>query len=188
MTRSSFSCSSLIKVPVLETERLKLRGHRLDDFVKCAAMWADPVVTRFIGGKPLSEEEAWTKFLRYAGHWSLLGFGYWVVEEKATGKFVGEIGFADYKRDLQPSLKGAPEIGWVLATAFHGRGYATEAVRAVVEWGGAHFEQARTSCIIAPDNLASIRVAEKCGYRQSQLATYKGHPVLIFVREAKSSV
>jgi len=188
MTRSSFSCSSLIKVPVLETERLKLRGHRLDDFVKCAAMWADPVVTRFIGGKPLSEEEAWTKFLRYAGHWSLLGFGYWVAEEKATGKSVGEIGFADYKRETEPSLKGTPEIGWVLASAFHGKGYATEAVRAVVEWGDSHFERARTSCIIAPDNLASIRVAEKCGYRQSQLATYKGHSVLIFVREAKSSL
>jgi RimJ/RimL family protein N-acetyltransferase len=182
------SFPSLVAVPSLETERLKLRGHRLDDFVGCAEMWADATVTRFIGGKPLSEEEAWTKFLRYAGHWSLLGFGYWVVEEKATGKFVGEIGFADYKRYIELSLSGAPEIGWVLATAFHGKGYATEAARAVVEWGDSHFEQANTFCIIAPDNLASMRVAEKCGYRQSHLATYKGHSVLIFVRGVKSSL
>ena len=103
------------EVPDLETARLKLRGHRLDDFLHSAAMWADPNVTRYIGGKPLTEEEAWTKFLRYAGHWRLLGFGYWAVEERVTGSFVGELGFADYKRDLQPSLNGAPEIGWVLA-------------------------------------------------------------------------
>jgi RimJ/RimL family protein N-acetyltransferase len=184
MKRSSFTA----EVPILETERLKLRGHRVEDFADCAAMWADAAVTRFIGGKPLGEEEAWTKFLRYAGHWALLGFGYWVAEEKATGKFVGEIGFADYKREIEPSLKGTPEIGWVLASAFHGRGYATEAVRAVVEWGDRTLEKARTACIIAPENLASIRVAEKCGYRQSQVTTYKGHDVLMLVREAKSSL
>jgi RimJ/RimL family protein N-acetyltransferase len=197
MSGSCFS-SSGFEVPVLETERLRLRGHRLDDFVYCAAMWADAEVTRFIGGKPLSDEEAWTKFLRYAGHWSLLGFGYWAAEEKATGKFAGEIGFADFKREIEPSLRGVPEIGWVLASAFHGKGYATEAVRAVVEWGDRYFikrhleqphaEQGRTACIIAPDNLASIRVAEKCGYGQSQLTTYRGHAVLMFVREAKPSL
>jgi len=148
-------------------------------------MWADPAVTRFIGGKPLSEEESWTKFLRYAGHWSLLGFGYWAVEEKSSGNFVGEIGFADYKRELEPSLRGIPEIGWVLATAAHGKGYATEAVCAAIQWGDAHFDCANTACIIAPDNLASIHVAEKCGYRKPQAATYKGHATLMFVRERK---
>ncbi len=146
-------------------------------------MWSDPDVTRYIGGKPLTEEESWTKFLRYVGHWSLLGFGYWAVEEKATGKFVGEIGFADYKRDLQPSLEGIPEIGWVLASQAHGKGYATEAVRGVTAWGDAHFGLARTACIIAPDNAASIRVAVKCGYREWQRTTYHGHPTLMFVRE-----
>lgn len=172
-----------VQVPTLETERLKLRGHRLDDFKHCAAMWADPNVTRFIGGKPLSEEESWRRMLGYIGHWSLLGFGYWMAEEKATGKFVGEIGFADYKRDLEPSLKGTPEIGWVLASQAHGRGYATEAVRAAVDWGDAHFPKARTACIIAPENVASVRVAVKCGYREFARATYKAHPTVVYVRE-----
>jgi RimJ/RimL family protein N-acetyltransferase len=171
------------KVPILETERLTLRGHRLVDFVQCAAMWADPQVTRYIGGKPLTEEEAWTRLLRYAGHWALLGFGYWVAEENATGSFVGEIGFADYKRDLQPSLKGVPEVGWVLASPAQGKGYATEAVRAVVAWGDEHFSPARTACIIAPENVASIRVAVKCGYREFKTTSYKGRPTLMFVRE-----
>src|SRR5215467_762183 len=99
---------SVVEVPILETERLRLRGHHLDDFPHSAALWADPKVTRHIGGKPFTEEETWTRFLRCIGHWSLLGFGYWVVAEKATGTFVGEVGFADYKRDLKPSLKGIP--------------------------------------------------------------------------------
>jgi len=182
------SFHSPVEVPVLETERLKLRGHRVDDFVHCAAMWADPNVTRYIGGKPLTEEESWTRLLRYVGHWALLGFGYWVAEDKATGNFVGEIGFADYKRELEPSLKGVPEIGWVLASQAHARGYATEAVRAAVEWGDAHFQSARTACIIAPENLMSIRVAVKCGYREFGRATYKGHPTLLFVREPSASL
>src|SRR5712664_1980914 len=100
-------------VPILGTERLKLRGHRVDDFIHCAAMWADPVVIRHTVGKPLTEEESWTRLLRYVGHWALLGFGYWVVEEKATGNYLGEAGFAEHQRDLQPSIKSIPEICWV---------------------------------------------------------------------------
>jgi RimJ/RimL family protein N-acetyltransferase len=176
------SLHSSAQVPVIETERLKLRPHRLDDFIPCSAMWADSVVTRYIGGKPLSGEESWARLLRYVGHWSLLDFGYWVIEEKATGTFAGEIGFADYKRNLEPSLDGAPEIGWVVASKFHGKGYATEAVRAAVTWGDKHFERSRTACLIHPENLPSIRVAEKCGYRESHQATYKGQPTTVFIR------
>jgi RimJ/RimL family protein N-acetyltransferase len=62
----------------------------------------------------------------------LLGFGYWVIEDKATGRFVGEVGFADYKRDMESPVKEAPEIGWVLAADAHGSGYATEAARAAI--------------------------------------------------------
>jgi RimJ/RimL family protein N-acetyltransferase len=160
-------------------------------------MWADPKVTQHIGGKPLTEEECWTRLLRYVGHWALLGFGYWVVEEKATGNFVGETGFADYKRDLGPTLKGVPEIGWAFASQAQGKGYATEAVRAAVAWGDVHFSSSsfssgrtgtRTACIIAPGNVASIRVAVKCGYRELGCTTYKGHPTLMFVREAGASL
>jgi len=170
-------------VPVLETERLKMRGHCIEDFSHSAAMWADPEVTRHIRDNPFTEEETWTRFLRYVGHWVLLGFGYWVVEERDTGRFVGEVGFADYRRDLQPSLTGVPEVGWVLASHAHGRGYATEAVRRVTAWGDAHFGAIRTACIIDPGNLSSIRVAVKCGYREDQLTTYKGQPIMLLVRE-----
>jgi RimJ/RimL family protein N-acetyltransferase len=174
-------------VPILETERLRLRGHRLDDFSDSFAMWSDAGVTRHILDQPMTEETCWSRFLRYAGHWALLGFGYWVAEEKETGRFVGEIGFADYRREIQPSLQGLPEIGWVLAAHAHGKGYATEAVRAATAWGDIHFAVSRTACIIAPGNIASVRVAAKCGYRESQRTTYHGHATVIFVREARDT-
>jgi RimJ/RimL family protein N-acetyltransferase len=170
------------EVPIVETKRLRMRGHRLDDFSDCAAMWADPIVTRHIGGKLFSEEETWARFLRYLGHWLLMGFGYWAIEEKETGSFVGELGFADFKRDIEPSIKGVPELGWVLASRVHGKGYATEAVRAALAWGESHFAKARTVCMIHPQNLASIRVAEKCGYKEFQRTTYKGHATILFAR------
>jgi RimJ/RimL family protein N-acetyltransferase len=169
-------------VPIVETERLKLRGHSLDDFSACAAMWADPVVTRHIGGRPFAEDESWTRLLRYVGHWALLGFGYWVVEEKTTGDFIGEVGFAEYKRNVEHWPQGAPEIGWVFVSRSHGNGYATEAIRAVVAWGDQHFGTRQTGCIIQPENLASIRVAEKCGYRKLREVVHRGQATLIFVR------
>jgi RimJ/RimL family protein N-acetyltransferase len=118
--------------------------------------------------------------LRYAGHWPLLGFGYWLVEERETGEFVGEVGFADFKRDMQPSLGPVPELGWVLAPAKQGNGYATEAAHAALGWAREHFGSGNFACIINPENLASIKVARKCGFEEKQLVTYKGRPVIIF--------
>ena len=169
-------------VPVIETARLKLRRHRVDDFSDCAAMWADAGVTRYIGGKPFTGEEVWARLLRYVGHWTLLGYGFWAIEEKATGAFAGELGFADCKRDIEPSLGDAPELGWALAPGVHGKGYATEAVRAALAWGEARWASARTVCLIHPENARSIRVAEKCGFREFQRTTYKGQPTILFDR------
>jgi RimJ/RimL family protein N-acetyltransferase len=170
-------------VPVIETERLVMRGHRLGDFDDSAALWADPEVTRFIGGKPQTREEAWTRLLRYIGHWSVMGYGYWVVTERASGRFVGEVGFAEYRRAMEPSIEGTPEIGWVVAGWARGRGFATEAVRGAVSWGEARFgRDQRTVCIIAPGNLVSIRVAEKCGYQRIGEASFHGQPTLLFAR------
>jgi RimJ/RimL family protein N-acetyltransferase len=169
------------KIPIVETERLILRGHRPDDFENCVALWADPVVTRYIGGKPFSAEEVWARLLRYVGHWTLLGFGFWAIEDKAAGSFVGELGFADFKRSIDPPLD-MPELGWVLASNAHGKGYATEAVRAAIGWGEQHFGPIQTTCIIDPENHPSLRVAEKCGYRETRRAIYKGQPMIVFTR------
>jgi RimJ/RimL family protein N-acetyltransferase len=168
-------------VPAIETERLRLRGHELGDFEACAAMWADPAVVRFIGGKPSSREESWARFLRYAGLWGHLGYGYWAIEERASGRLAGEGGFADFKREIQPALN-APEQGWALAPWAQGMGFATEAVRAMIAWGETHLPPLGSVCIISPENAASIRVAEKVGYRQFALTSYKDAATMLFRR------
>jgi RimJ/RimL family protein N-acetyltransferase len=73
-----------LDVPIIETERLKLRGHTIEDASNVTALWSNADVTRYIGGNPHTVEECWARLLRYVGHWSLLGFGYWVVEENAA--------------------------------------------------------------------------------------------------------
>jgi RimJ/RimL family protein N-acetyltransferase len=168
--------------PAIETERLRLRAHRVHDFADCVAMWGDPRVTRHIGGWPFSAVEVWARMLRYAGLWSLLGFGYWAVEERGSGRFVGEVGFADFKREIEPSIDGQPEIGWVLAPWAQGRGLATEAVGAALAWGDHNWGGRPTVCLIDPANAASIRLAGKCGYRELARTTYKGGPTILFRR------
>lgn len=169
-------------VPVLETERLILRGRTTADFPAYAAMWAEPAVTRHIAGRPLNEEEAWTKFARMSGFWALMGYGFWLVEEKASGRVVGEAGVGDFRRNIAPSLAGKPELGWVFSGAAHGKGYATEAGRAALSWAEAKFPGATMCCIIDEENAPSIRVAEKLGFREAARAAYLGSAVIVFER------
>jgi len=168
--------------PIIMTERLILREHRLEDFPDCAKLWADDRVTRYIGGRVFSEEATWTKFLRCVGHWSLMGFGYWLVREKNTQKLVGEVGFVDYKRNIVPAYTDTPEAVWALNPAFQGQGYAVEAAMAVLNWGDQHLPRERTVCLIALDNEASIRLAQKLGYREFDRANYHGDAVILFER------
>jgi RimJ/RimL family protein N-acetyltransferase len=171
-----------IPVPVLETPRLTLRGHRVSDLGDSLALWSDPEVVRHIGGKPSGREDVWARVLRYIGHWAVAGYGFWHVRERATDRFVGEAGLADFQRDLAVSFDGAPEVGWALAPWSHGKGYATEAMTAVLAWSTA--AHPRTVCIIDPGNVASLRVAAKLGYREIARADYKAAEVIVFERRA----
>jgi RimJ/RimL family protein N-acetyltransferase len=171
-----------VAVPVIETERLILRGHRADDFEALCAMWAHPDVVRFISGKPSTPEESWSRLLRYAGHWQLLGFGFWAVTLKGEDRLLGDVGLADWQRDMDPPLAGMPEAGWVFAPAAHGRGLAREAVTAALSWADRHLPARATACIVSPDNLASIRLAQSCGYREHARSVFKGSAVIQFRR------
>jgi RimJ/RimL family protein N-acetyltransferase len=171
-----------MSIPELHTARLTLRPHTLEDFEDSAALWGDAEVTRYIGGRPFSREEVWSRLLRYVGHWAALGYGYWCVRERDGGRFVGELGFADLQRALEPAFGGAPEIGWALAPTAQGQGLAHEAVSAAIAWGDSHFGRARTVCLIAPDNVRSIRLAERLGYRRYASTTYKDSPTVLFER------
>jgi RimJ/RimL family protein N-acetyltransferase len=176
MTRKAFD-----EAPTIETERLTLRGYRVEDFPDVAAAWADPEVVRYVGG-PSTEEQSWARFLRNIALWPMLGYGYWAATERDTGRYVGDVGLADFKREIEPSLKGVPEIGWVLARWSHGRGYATEAAQAVLRWLETAHGAQRTVCIIDERNRASVRVAEKCGYREFARTQYKGSTVVMLER------
>ena len=167
---------------MIETARLRLRAHTADDLAASAQLWGDARVTQHITGRTLSREEVWSRLLRYAGHWQWLRFGYWAVEEKESRQFIGEAGFADYEREMQPSIAGIPEAGYLFAARAHGKGYATEALKSIVAWGDEQFKQARTVCIVSPANTASLRVAKKCGYRELEPATYKGEPTILLER------
>lgn len=182
MTSHSFP---LQDVPVLETARLRMRGYQASDFAAWVAMWQDPAYYRYLNPEPLATEEIWRTLLRSAGHWAVMGFGFWALEEKASGQFVGAVGYFDLKRNIEPPLGDAPEMGWVLAPALHGRGYASEAVTAAQAWGDAHFGGIRTVCLIHPDNQSSLRMAAKFGYCEYARTTYHDQPAVLLERAAR---
>ncbi len=167
-------------VPVLETPRLRLRGHRPDDLDAYAAMWADASVVRHIGGVPLTREQSWVRILQYRGLWATLGFGFWVVEDRESGLLLGEAGMQDMRREMDPGLGGALECGWGLVPAAQGRGLAEEAMRAVLGWAGRERKGEPLACIIAPANAPSQRLAAKLGFALSARATYRGAEVDIW--------
>lgn len=165
------------------TERLSLQAPNLSDFPDMIALWSDPDVVRYIGGRVFSEEEIWQRLLRYRGHWAMLGYGYWTIRERGTGAYVGEIGFADWHRPGLPELAGSPEGGWVLCPPMHGKGYAGEALIAALAWLDRAVKPSASACIIAPDNVASLKLAERCGYRIARTGTYRDSETCILTRE-----
>lgn len=173
-----------VMVPRIETDRLILRGHELADFEESAAMWADPAVVARISGVPSTAAESWSRLLRYIGHWQALGYGYWVLESKRDGRFVGEAGLADYHRDSQPSAHGKPEAGWALKTSAQGQGLATEAVTAVMAWADDELSKKfpMACAIFDPTHAASVRVAEKVGFGNPVKGTFGDQEALFLER------
>ena len=145
----------------IETERLILRMYRLGDFEDHFKLCADPNVMRYLlGGKPLSRLEAWRHMAFLVGHWELLGYGYFVAEEKASGRFVGRIGFTN------PEGWPGFELGWTLAPEFQGRGFATEGAREMLRLA---FDEVGLHRIVAgcdSRNTASARVMDRLGMRR----------------------
>jgi RimJ/RimL family protein N-acetyltransferase len=170
-----------LAVPVIETPRLRLRAHTVADFEPYCALWNEPEVLRYTTMKPLSPEEIWLRLLRNAGDWAMLGFGSWLAEEKATGELVGEVGLFDRHRDIVPAIT-VPEIGWILTTAKHGKGYATEAAQALLDWARDRFVANEIVCLVHPDNAGSLRVAAKCGFVEYARTNFRGGPIVLLKR------
>lgn len=173
--------------PILETARLHLRPYRAADLAPLLAMWQQPALYQHITGKPSTENEVWTRILRDTGLWTICGFGYWAIEEKASGQCIGAVGFADFYRAMQPPLGHDPEAGWILAPHTHGQGYATEALTAALHWADTILRAPRTCCIIDPTNARSLHLAAKLGYRQIGQAEFNGQHTIVLERPVHTS-
>lgn len=148
-----------MKIPELETQRLRLRAWREEDIQAYIEMCADPEVMRFLGGQPMTAQAAWRHGAYIIGHWQLRGFGHWVLEHKASGQFAGRAGF------FQPEGWPGFEIGWALCKKFWGQGLAEEAARCALAYGFDEMGRNEVISIIDPGNTASIKLAEKLGER-----------------------
>ena len=145
-------------IPSLRTARLNLRPLRPGDLDALADMLADPEVARFIGPeRPRDRVESWRALESMLGHWAMRGYGFFALELRETGVFVGRAGI------LHPLDWPAPELAYALARPFWGQGYATEAAGAARAWAFDWFGFARLASFIHPDNAASIKVANRLG-------------------------
>ena len=103
--------------------------------------------------------------------------------ERETGTAVGGCGLFRSLRELGPDFDPFPEAAWVVAEPFWGRGYATEAMRAILAWFDAEHKGGRTVAMISIGNLASERIAAKLGYVATGPAEYKGDAVMLYARD-----
>ena len=142
---------------VLETERLTLRPVRSDDTAWFEAFYADPEVMAIRKYGVLDAEAARQQVIGMLEHWSNHGFGMWVVEEKATGDAAGECGLR-WQEDASDI-----ELSYGLYPRFRGRGFATEAARAALDYGVNELRLARIVALSRGDNTKSHRVLEKLG-------------------------
>jgi RimJ/RimL family protein N-acetyltransferase len=157
----------------IETGRLLLRvpeARDFDDFVELAS---DPEATRFIGGA-LPRAAAWRKFLQMPGAWTIQGFGMFAVTDKASGRWLGQLG------PWRPEGWPGNEIGWSFRRAAWGHGYATEAAVAAIDWAFDHLGWTDIIHCIDPGNHASQALARRLGSRNlgpvRMPAPYEGEP------------
>lgn len=168
--------------PRIVTDRLMLRRYRESDFEPLRRMAAAPEMFRYSERGAMLPEEAWARLLRHVGHWDLLGYGVFAVEERATGRFIGEAGIADFRRGLGPDFDSFPESTWSIAPEAQRHGYASEAAGAALAWVSRLKLWRQTVCLIHVDNEPSLSVAQKLGYRAFKELEYRGYPARLLKR------
>ena len=168
-------------IPRLEAERLVLRAFDKSDFDAHLAIMSRPEVNRFLG-PPMTREGLWRRTVASVGMWTVLGFGGWIVERKADGKLIGNVGFFDARRDLEPDFRGAPEMGWIFDPEVHGHGLAGEACRTALDWLDRNLQPTPVWAIISPDNAPSRRLASRLGFVEVSETVYESEATLVLQR------
>jgi RimJ/RimL family protein N-acetyltransferase len=120
-----------------------------------------------------------------AGFWGVLGVGLWAVEQQSDGQTIGHVGFFDFQRDIQPSIAGEPEMGWIFSSKAHGKGFASEAARAALDWFDFTIGPVSVPAIIDLENAPSMKLAERLGFERQPDAIYRDAPIALFRRPAK---
>ncbi len=167
--------------PRLESERLVLRPHRVEDFDRMADLYASPR-SKYIDG-PLSRGVAWCVFAADVGHWELLGFGAWAIELRETGVYVGQVGLN------LPANFPERELGWLLWQEFEGKGYALEAALRAREFAYRTLGWDTLVSYIDPENARSIRLAERMGATPDPHApTPDADPCLVYRHPSPSAL
>ncbi len=166
-------------IPTLTTSRLTLRAIRAGDWDAFAAMNADPIGRKFLGGNTLTRAETWTQMENYLGQWALRGYGHFAVE--AAGGFAGRIGI------WHPVDWPEPELGWTLARPFWGQGLATEAAACVRDWAFSQFGWDHLVSYIDPENARSRRVADRLGAVRQGPVTLRSFVVDVWRHPAPGS-
>jgi RimJ/RimL family protein N-acetyltransferase len=164
-----------LTIPTLETERLTLRPFGEADVQAYFELSQDPDVMRYVGDRRVPTfQETWRAVAGLIGHWAMRGYGQWAIEERSSGQLIGRTGI------INPADWPGPELGYLLGRAWWGRGYATEAAQAAMDWG---FEQIRFGdllSLIDPDNDASIAVATRLGESPRGETELWGRRVLVY--------
>ncbi|GJL96630.1 MAG: N-acetyltransferase [Hyphobacterium sp.] len=171
-----------VTAPRVETKRLVLRELQAADYHPVHKLWTDPENVRFVGGKPSTPSQSWRRITNSAGMWPVLNYGYWALDEKSSGNFIGLVGFADFQRDEPAGFSGDPEIGYVIDKSVHGKGYGREAMTACMKWMDKVHGPNRTICMIEPGNIASMKIAERLGYKTYAESEIDGATVLLMER------
>jgi ribosomal-protein-alanine N-acetyltransferase len=171
---------------VIETERLVLRRFTPEDAEENYRIYTDPLNMRFMGGPPDSVESERHQIRRHISHYyERHGFGLWAAVLKENGRLVGRCGF------LRHEVEGAREVevSYLIDRHYRGRGLATEAAREAVRLGFEMYGFPRIVAMINPENVASVRVAEKLGMRYERDADFQDYgKVRMYALEARDFV
>jgi RimJ/RimL family protein N-acetyltransferase len=138
----------------IETERLRLRIFRESDWNDIHEYYGDPECAKYTSGRPLKDYESWQKLAALVGHWELRNYGSYALQEKSSGRVIGVAGL-DYPFDWPE-----PEIQWGLVRKYWGKGYASEAVRAVKKVSAEYLPDLSLISLIHPENSNSISLAK----------------------------
>lgn len=162
-------------IPTLTTERLILRAFAEPDVEPMHRLMQDPEVMQFVGDRKVpTAQDSWRAVAGWIGHWALRGYGQWAVVERAGGQLVGRAGL------INPEGWPGVEVGYLLGKRWWGRGYATEAAQAALDWAFGEHDFDRILSLIDPSNAASIRVAERLGETLRGETQLWEHTVLMY--------